>query len=167
MRFLLAFAALLATPALAADTAFLVANPAAPPSVLPSVDRACTMDVAARQASQTTSDRADELNVRGDASSAMGLWRTAVLLDACNGSSWANLGTALVAQGNAADGLVAAQAAIRLDRGNVTAWIAAARALEAQGPWKGALKAWQEVLVISPENFVAEDGLRRAARASL
>ncbi len=167
MRILLALASTLAAPAFAADAAYLVANPALSPAALPSVDRACTMDAATRQASVTTGERADELNVRGEATSAMGLWRTAVLLDACNGSSWANLGTALVAQGNATDGLAAAQAAIRLDRANVTAWIAVARAQEAQGQWKAALKAWQEVLVLSPENFVAEDGLRRAARASL
>jgi tetratricopeptide (TPR) repeat protein len=167
MRFLLAFVAAISAPALAADTSFLVANAAMSPTALPSVDRACTMDVASREASITTGERAEALNVRGETASAMGLWRTAVLLDACNGSSWANLGTALVAQGQAADGLVAAQAAIRLDRANVTAWIAAARAYEAQAQWKGALKAWQEVLMLSPDNFVAEDGLRRAARASL
>lgn len=124
----------------------------------------CIPNPALRAASLEQSDLGDEKRVTSDMDAALGHYRAAITINACNGTAWGSLGSALLDAGDADQGARALRVAARLQPTNPRAWAELGRAHEARGDAAAAVAAYQEALSVQEGYRLAEEGLRRVSR---
>jgi tetratricopeptide (TPR) repeat protein len=131
--------------------------PADPPSP-------CVPVASLRDASLTQTDLGDEARVAGDISAALGHYRAALAVDACNAYAWSAVGSMLLEQGSEEDAEHALRVSTRIMPGSARAWTELGRARELLGRYPDAISAFHEALVRQGDYAPAEEGLRRVSR---
>lgn len=117
-----------------------------------------------RDASLTQTDLGDEARVASDIAGALGHYRAALAVDACNAYAWSAVGSMLLEQGLEEHAEHALRVSTRIMPGSPHTWTELGRARELLGRYPDAISAFHEALVRQGDYAPAEEGLRRVSR---
>lgn len=124
----------------------------------------CVPNAALRQPSVLQVDAGDEATLAGDPASALGHYRAAITIDACNPFAWAALGHALLGANSPAGAVPALETATRLMPAHFRAWTDLGLARETLQLIPQAVEAYHEALSLQDAYAPARDGLQRTLR---